>query len=107
MEGPTTSLSFLGITLDTVKMEAHLPDDKLARMRHLVTTWLHKRSATKQEILSLVGLLQHATKIVNSGRTFVSHMYTTAAKLKEMHYFTRLNKEFRSDLAWWHVFLQS
>ena len=37
----------------------------------------------------------------------MSRMYATAAKLKKMHYFTRLNKEFHSDLAWWHVFLQS
>ena len=88
-------------------MEARLPDDKLARIHHLVATWLHKRNATKQEILSLVGLLQHATRIVHSGSTFVSCMYTTAAKLKEMYYFTRLNREFCSDLAWWHVFLQS
>ena len=107
VEGPTTSLSFLGITIDTMKMEARLPDDKLARIRHLIDTWLHKKSATKREILSLVGLLQHATKIVHSERTFVSRMYATAAKLKQMHYFTRLNREFQSDLAWWHVFLQS
>ena len=47
VEGPTTSLSFLGITLDTVKMEAHLPDNKLGRLRHLVHTWLHKKNAAK------------------------------------------------------------
>ena len=100
-------LSFLGITIDTVKMEARLPNDKLDRIRRLVYTWLHKKKATKQEILSLVGLLQHATKIFRSGRTFVSRMYATAAKLSQMHYFTRLNREFHSDLAWWHVFVQS
>ena len=107
VERPTTLLSFLGIGIDTVKMEARLPVDELTRICHLVDTWLHKKSATKQEILSLAGLLQHATKIVHSGRTFASRMYATAAKLEKMHYFTRLNKEFHSDLAWWHAFLQS
>ena len=107
VEGPTTSLCFLGINIDTEKMEARLPDDKLDRIRRLVHTWLRKRKARKREILSLVGLLQHATKIVRSGRTFVSRMYATAAKLKKMHYFTRLNRDFRSDLAWWHVFIHS
>ena len=53
VEGPTTSLSFLGITIDTMKLEACLPDDKFARICHLI----HKRSATKRETLSLVGLL--------------------------------------------------
>ena len=47
VEGPTTSLSLIGITIDTVKMEACLPDDKLSRICHLVDTWLHKKSATK------------------------------------------------------------
>lgn len=28
-EGPTTVLSFLGIVIDTVKMECRLPEDKL------------------------------------------------------------------------------
>ena len=97
----------LGINIDTEKMEARLPDDKLDKVRRLVHTWLHKRKARKRDILSLVGLLQHATKIVRSGRTFVSRMYATAAKLKKMHYFTRLNRDFHSDLAWWHVFIHS
>ena len=29
VEGPSTQLSFLGITLDTIHMEAQLPSDKL------------------------------------------------------------------------------
>ena len=28
--GPTTALQFLGVTLDSVSMEARLPEDKLA-----------------------------------------------------------------------------
>jgi len=52
-----------------------------------VQSWhLQKESATKQEILSLVGLLQHATKVVRSGRTFVAWMYQSAAKLKKLKY---------------------
>ena len=65
-----------------------------------------QKKATKREILSLVGTLQHATKVVRPGRTFVSGMYTSAAKLREIHYITRLNKAFRSDLFWWYLFLQ-
>lgn len=32
-------------------------------------------------------------------------MYSVAAKVQELDYFTRLNKEFKSDLYWWHLFL--
>ena len=55
---------------------------------------------------NLVGLLQHATKVVRCGRPFIARMYATAAKVRELHFFTRLNREFKSDLAWWHAFVQ-
>ena len=49
--------------------------------------------------------MQHAAKVVHCGRSFVSRMYATAAKVQELEYFTRLNSDFRSDLCWWHTFL--
>ena len=82
------------------------PPGKILRIQESLSTWLGKKTATKREILSLVGLLQHATRVVRCGRTFVARMYATAAKVKELHYFTRLNREFRSDIAWWYTFIQ-
>ena len=107
LEGPTTSLSFLGVILDTCRMEIRLPTNRQALQdaRDAKSLAL-KEKATKREILSLVGTLQHATKVVRQGKTFVSQMYLMAAKLKKIHFITRLNKAFRSDLFWWHVFLQ-
>ena len=107
LEGPSTSLSFLGIILDTDRMEIRLPSDKLIRMKALLQTWIPRKKASKREILSLVGTLQHATKVIRPGRAFVARMYSTAAKLRKMHFITRLNVAFRSDLLWWHTFLQS
>ena len=100
VEGPSTSLTFLGIVLDTVRMEACLPTDKLHRIRHQVKTWLTKRKATKRQIFSLVGILQHATKIVRPGRTFLSRMYSAATKLKTLSHHKKLSAAFRSDLCW-------
>ena len=45
VEGPVTTLKFLGIIIDIVCMEALLPIDKLDRIRGLVAEWLPK---TKQ-----------------------------------------------------------
>ena len=105
VESPSTVLSFLGIVLDTTSMEARLPEDKLTRLKNEVSQWINRTDARKREILSLVGSLQHATKVVRHGRAFVSRMYATAAKLRELHFHTRQNVEFRSDLCWWHTFL--
>jgi len=70
VEGPSDVFTFLGITLDTKNMMVRLPADKLQIIYNLLATWLRKRSARKREILSLVGLLQHATKVVKPGCTF-------------------------------------
>ena len=43
--------------------------------------------------------------MVKLGRTFLSRMYETTAKVKKLSYYTRLTKEFRSDLLWWHMFI--
>ena len=71
LKGPSTSLSFLGIILDTNSRDIRLPPNKLIRMQELLTTWLPRKKARKREILSLVGTLQHATKVVWPGRTFL------------------------------------
>ena len=105
VEGPSTSLTFLGITLDTNNMDARLPEEKFIKIRQFIMFWLGRKKATKREILSLVGLLQHTTKTIHCGRSFVSRMYSTATKVHELDYYTRSNMDFRSDLWWWHIFM--
>ena len=90
VEGPSTSLSFLGIVIDTAQMQLRVPPDKLQRVKELITTWLSKKSSTKRDILSLVGLLQHITKVVQSGRTFVSRMYAIVAKVQQLDFYISL-----------------
>ena len=82
---PYTSLIFPGITLDTVRMEIRLPGDKVKCIRDTLQAWLGRKKATKQQILSLVSLLQHAIKVVKCGRTFVSWLYATAMRINEMY----------------------
>ena len=48
VEGPSTSLTFLGIILDTVKMEARLPLDKLQRICVKIYLWLDKKKSQKK-----------------------------------------------------------
>ncbi|XP_065918904.1 uncharacterized protein [Dysidea avara] len=105
LEGPTTCLTFLGIEIDTHLSLARLPKDKLTRIKSELRLWLKKRRATKRQILSLVGLLQHASKVVVPGRTFTARMYCKAARVKKLHYSTKLNQGFRSDVHWWHTFI--
>ena len=72
-------------------MEIRLSVDKLARIKQLLRTWLPKRKATKLQFLSLVGTLHHVTKVVCSGRAFVTRIYSTAARMSKVHFITKIN----------------
>ena len=87
-------------------MELHLPEGKLKRVRVSVDAWLPKRSGKKREIASLVGLLQHAATVVKPGRTFIRRMFDRLTVIAKPNHHVRLNAGFRSDLAWWQMFLE-
>ena len=106
IEGPTTSLVFLGILIDTTKMELRLPDGKLSELRGLIMQWKMKKSCTKRELLSLIGKLAHAAKIVKPGRTFLRRMIDTAHSVTQLNHYVKLKADFASDLAWWDCFLE-
>ena len=105
LEGPTRQLQFLGIEMDTEKMELRLPQDKLERLQRTILQWRSKQSCTKRELLSIIGQLQHACKVVRPGRTFLRRMIELSTVAKELYHHIRLNKGFRSDLEWWAAFL--
>ena len=106
-EGPSTTITFLGIELDTVTRTLHLPTEKLARLQKEVREWGDRRCFTKRELQSLIGQLQHATCIVRPGRTFLRRMIALLAVAKKPHHRICLNLGFRSDLLWWATFLPS
>lgn len=103
--GPTTCLDFLGIELDSVKMESRLPAEKLQRTRELVATWRGRKACRVKELQSLVGSLQHACKVVHPGRSFVRRMHELLKRSRKDSDHLRLNREFRADVEWWHIFL--
>ena len=67
-EVPTTTLTFLSIELDTVALDLRLP---LSKFEQLKSIWRGHKACTKRELHSLIGLLSHACKVVQAGRTFL------------------------------------
>ena len=60
---------FLGIEFDTMRLECHIPSSKLEEIKSsLIIMWIQKKSATKAELQSIIGLLQFVTKCVRPGR---------------------------------------
>ena len=62
-EGPTTSLTFLGIVIDTELLQLRLPEEKLGCVRELVCSWL-PRSCRRKEFESPLGHLSHAAVMI-------------------------------------------
>ena len=61
---PTRCLQFLGITLDSSLQEMRLPPDKLSQLRDCLHAWWTWQKCTKWELLSLIGVLPFACKVV-------------------------------------------
>ena len=97
-EGPSTCLPILGIVIDTVAGELRLPADKLEHLQALLEQWRGKRGCLRKELESLIGLLNHACKVVRSGRSFLRRMIELLHAVPPHQPYIRLNAEFRADL---------
>lgn len=106
VEGPTSCLEYLGIILDTQKMEARLPREKVTRIIEFIHTIIQKRSCTKREILQLLGHLNFACRVILPGRSFVSYLINLSTTVTELHHYVHLNKECKEDLYMWLKFLE-
>ncbi len=104
-EGPTTTITFLGIELDTVAQTMRLPSEKLGRLQWMIEGWLGRQSCIKRDLQSLIGLLQHASSVVRPSRTFLRRIIALLSVAKRPHHRIRLNAGFRSDFQWWASFL--
>ena len=107
-DGPTTRLTYLGIEIDTEAGQLRLPEDKLRRLGSLLREWTHKKHCRRKELESLLGLLNHACRVVRAGRTFLRRMWDLLRSVQREPNSPipiRLNAGFRADLAWWNTFV--
>lgn len=99
--GPSTSLEFLGISLDTVKMQASLPHEKLLRIRSFLEFLSSLRVVSKRDILSLLGHLNFAMSIIPQGRAFISRLITLAHSTQNLSDSIQLDEGCLSDIKFW------
>ena len=64
LKGPSTCLTVLGIELDTLTLQAQLPQDKFLRIVALLELWSLKRHCTCKELESLTGNPQQACNMI-------------------------------------------
>ena len=102
---PTTSLTLLGLHIDTAAMTVGLPPGKLQELRTTISDLLTRRKCTKQQLLSVVGRLVHAGKCVPPGRAFTRRLLDLACSVAAPLHRVRLTAAARADLLWWAEYL--
>ena len=106
VEGPTRAIIFLGILLDTESMELRLPQDKLEALLSLLNSWNKKKMrTTKRELLSLIGKLSFAAKVVPAGRLFLRRLIDLSTSVQKLHHHITLSASARADIKRWKDFL--
>ncbi len=104
---PSQTIEFLGIQLDTVNGTLSIPEHKLVDTIELLESWLNRKRCTKRELLSIIGKLSFAARVIRAGRTFLRRLITLSTKVKYLHYKINLNKEAQKDLKWWYDCIRS
>jgi len=104
---PCTTLQFLGIMIDTVAMEVRLPEDKLAKGRVLLRSFLGKHKVTLREIQSLIGLLQFFCYVIRFARAFLRRTIDLTVGVNKPNHHIRLTNQVKLDLEMWLTFLDN
>ena len=103
--GPAPTLTFLGIKLDSEKLQLCLPQAKLEELLMELDRWHSCRKTTKRKLLSLVGKLAFAAKAIPAGRLFTRRLIDLSTKVKHLHHHITLTSQARADIQWWLDFL--
>ena len=100
-EGPSVVIKFLGMELDSEKLLIRLPGEKLGEM---LRSWRGMKSCRKRDLLSIIGVLSHASKAIRAGRSFTRRLIDLSTTVKRLERRVRLNHAARADIEWWWQF---
>ena len=104
---PATQVKFLGITIDTVAGTLSIDRDRLDEVIDLVTHLLALRSVTKRRLLSVIGKLAFASRVVRTGRAFLGRLIDASKTARHLHFSVKVTREVRADLEWWRDCVKS
>ena len=104
---PSPVMICLGVELNTDALTLSVSPGRLCELEQLLEQWIHKRTATKAALQSLVGKLIFISKCVRQSRIFIARILILLRKGLFNHHHVNLTAEFRKDIAWWRRFLRA
>jgi hypothetical protein len=105
-EGPTTSLVYLGIRIDTVEMSISLDRPRVLSILAIVEELQGRSTCSLRQLQSTLGTLQWAAQVVRHGRTFLQHLRDLAIQYGDVSSpndedAIPVDADAREDLLWW------
>ena len=88
---PSTQITFLGIVIDTNAMTASISNERKSLMLEELQLFVQCKKCTKRELLSLIGKLSFACKVVPAGHIFLHHLIDLSMTVKYVHHHIRQN----------------
>lgn len=104
--GPTQSLVFLGILIDTTQCTLGLDAGKLGELKSKLQAFRGRKRATKRQLQSLAGLLNWACQAIRGG-FFLRRILDAQHKLKHSKHKVYLSADFHLDVDWWWTYLHA
>ena len=103
--GPTIRLVFLGILIDTTRMETSPPGDQLYESLVQLQSWSSRKNWRKSKLLLLIGKLNFACQIIPAGCIFFDRLIDLSTTACLLHHHVTINCEARRNIDWWLRFL--
>ena len=100
----TTSLTFLGIGINSSTLMAFVTEERKLAARELLAKFANAKHCTLTQLQSLLGKLYFLTRVVAYGRAFLARGVALLRASRKRR-LVRLGSEFRKDLYWWSKFL--
>ena len=104
----STLIEFLGLIIDTARMEARLPLDKRERALLLISELAARKSFSLLDLQHVTGLLNFLSKVIPLGCTFCRRLYDLEQRFPAgggKSILRRIPSAVRKDLQWWRDLL--
>ena len=103
--GPSQVITYLGIEIDSINFVIRLPQVKFVELMASLRYWKNRKKCIKKELLSLIGLLSFACKVVKCGRFFLRRLIDLSTTVHSLYHHISISPESRKDILWWVEFL--
>jgi hypothetical protein len=100
---PSQSIEFLGRVLDFVAMIVSASPKRVASILDIFRDFLSRKSVPFSKFERLVGKLSFVAQIINSGCTFLWHLFDAYPSFR--HGRVKISPSVLANLSWWSYFL--